>query len=101
MKVLFVCNQNKNRSKLAEELFKDRFETKSAGLFNETPITKHQLNWADIVVVMEDLQRTEIAKRFPKEYLNKRIASLNIPDVYNYNQSALKNILEQRMKELF
>ncbi|MEK6857829.1 MAG: phosphotyrosine protein phosphatase [Nanoarchaeota archaeon] len=101
MNVLFVCNQNKNRSKLAEELFKDRFETKSAGLFNETPLNNSQLNWADTVIVMEDLQRTEISKRFPKEYLSKKIICLNIPDVYIYGQPELKDILERKMKELF
>ena len=31
MKVLFICNQNENRSKTAEELFKNRYKTKSAG----------------------------------------------------------------------
>ena len=40
MKVLFVCNQNENRSKTSEELFKGRFQTKSAGLYNEKPVTE-------------------------------------------------------------
>ncbi len=35
MKVLFICNQNENRSKTAEELFKGKFETTSAGLYKE------------------------------------------------------------------
>ena len=73
MKVLFVCNQNENRSKKAELLFKVEFETQSAGLFNNAPLKKSQLEWADIVFVMEDFQRNEIAKRFPKEYMQKRI----------------------------
>ena len=63
MKVLFICNQNENRSKTAEELFKGRIETKSAGLYNEKPVSEKQLSWADLVVVMEDEQRTEISKR--------------------------------------
>ena len=68
MKVLFICNQNQNRSKTAEEIFSERFQTKSAGLFNKKPVTKNQLEWADLVVVMEDFQRQEIAERFPKQY---------------------------------
>ena len=31
MKVLFICNQNQNRSKTAENMFKGKFETKSEG----------------------------------------------------------------------
>ncbi len=100
MKVLFVCNQNQDRSKTAEELFKDEFETKSAGLYNETPLTKEQLVWADLVVVMEDIQRTEISKRFPKEYLQKRIISFNIDDIYQYNQPELINLLNQKILQL-
>jgi len=75
MKVLFVCNQNENRSKTAEKLFKDRFKTKSAGLYNEKPISEKDISWAD-VVVMDDGQRSEISKRFPKQYMQKQIISL-------------------------
>lgn len=101
MKVLFICNQNQNRSKTAEELFKNKFEVKSAGLYNEKPVTKSQLEWADIIVVMEDEQRKELGKRFPTPYLKKRIISLNIPDVYSYGQPQLINILKSKMSELF
>ena len=89
MKVLFICNQNENRSKTAEELFRDRFETKSAGLFNNNPVSEKDISWADIIFVMEDKQITEISKRFPKEYMQKKILSLNVPDVYHYNQPEL------------
>ena len=101
MKILFICNQNQNRSKTAEVLFKDRYETKSAGLFNEKPVSAKEIEWADIVIVMEELQRTEISKRFPEHYLQKRIVSLNVPDVFHFNQPELINILKSRMEELF
>lgn len=101
MKLLFICNQNENRSKTAEEVFKDRFNTRSAGLFNNNPVSENDVSWADVIIVMEDEQRKEIGKRFPKYYLQKRIISLNIPDTYYYKQSSLINILESKMKELF
>jgi predicted protein tyrosine phosphatase len=100
MKVLFICNQNRHRSKTAEELFKSRLEAKSAGLYSENPVTEKQIEWADFVVVMEDFQRTELAKRFPEQYLKKRIVSLGIPDQFNYNQPELIELLESRMQEL-
>jgi len=101
MKVLFVCNQNQNRSKTAEEIFKDKFQTKSAGLYNAKPVTEKQISWADIVMVMEDEQRSEIAKRFPNIYMKKRIISLNIPDIYHYNQPELIMILKSKVEEFF
>ncbi|HYD03239.1 MAG TPA: phosphotyrosine protein phosphatase [Alphaproteobacteria bacterium] len=99
MRILFVCNQNQNRSKTAEEIFRNRFETKSAGLYNEHPVKSTDLEWADIVCVMEDSQRTELSKRFPKEYLHKRIVSLDIPDVYKYNQDKLIDILKTNFEQ--
>ena len=100
MKVLFICNQNENRSKTAEELFKVKFETKSAGLYNENPVSEKQLSWADLVVVMEDEQRTEISRRFPKLYMQKKILSLNIPDSYYHNQPELIKTLKSKIKQL-
>ncbi|MFH1211189.1 MAG: phosphotyrosine protein phosphatase [archaeon] len=101
MKVLFICNQNENRSKTAEEIFKNRFETKSAGLYNEKPVTEKQVSWADVVVVMEEEQRTEIGKRFPKQYMQKRILNLDIPDIYHHNQPELIDELKNKIKNLF
>ena len=89
MKLLFICNQNQHRSKTAEKLFRNQFETKSAGLYNETPVTLEQLTWADIVVVMEPEQRIELLKRFPVNTLQKRVLCLNISDAYHYNQPEL------------
>lgn len=100
MNILFICNQNQNRSKTAEEIFKDRFNVKSAGLYNERPVTAKQISWADIIIVMEEGQRSEIAKRFPKQYVSKRILSFDIPDTYHYNQPKLISILKSKIDEL-
>ena len=97
MKVLFICNQNENRSKTAEELFKDKFKTKSAGLYNNKPVSEKEISWADVIVVMEDKQRSELAKRFPKLYMQKRILSLDILDNYYYKQPELIDILKYKI----
>ncbi len=89
VKVLFVCNQGRHRSRTAAELFAKEFETAYAGLYSDRPVTERQLAWADLVLVMEDAQRTELSKRFPKLYLQKRILSLDVPDVYSYGQPEL------------
>jgi predicted protein tyrosine phosphatase len=100
MKVLFICNQNENRSKTAEELFSSQFETKSAGLYNEEPVNEKQLDWADTIIVMEESQRKELSKRFPKQYLKKQILCLSVPDVYFYNQPELIEVLKEKMSKL-
>lgn len=101
MKLLFICNQNKNRSKTAEEIFRNKFETRSAGLYSAKPVTEKQIAWADAVIVMDELQRREIGRRFPKQYMQKRIISLDIPDVYHYNQPELIKMLISRINALF
>ena len=100
MKVLFICNQNQNRSKTAEELFRNKYETKSAGLFNNRPVSKKQIEWADLIIVMDDNQRSEIAKRFPKLYMQKRILSLNIGDIYSYGDIRLIEELNKKMMQI-
>ena len=99
MNILFICNQNQNRSKKAQELFNDKFNTQSAGLYNSTPVNEKQLSWADVVVVMEEDHRSEVAKRFPKQYMQKRILSLDIPDIYDFHDSKLVSVLNNKMKE--
>ncbi|MEK6809167.1 MAG: phosphotyrosine protein phosphatase [Nanoarchaeota archaeon] len=99
MNALFICNQNKHRSKTAELLFQGRFNVKSAGLHGGKLVTKTELEWADIVFVMEEEQRHEVAKRFPAEYLHKRILNLDIPDIYTFNQPRLAKLLQHKIDE--
>lgn len=97
MKVLFICNQNKHRSKTAEEVFKRRWKTRSAGLYNECPVTQKDMEWADSIMVMEKEQRKVLAQRFPDVYLKKQILCLDIPDIYQYNQEELKDALKAKV----
>ena len=99
MNILFICNQNMYRSKTAEDLFKGVLSVKSAGLYNN-PVTADQLEWADLVLVMEEEQRIEVGKRFPKQYLKKRILSLDIPDIYCYNQPELIELLKKKTEAI-
>ena len=102
-KLLFVCNVNINRSPSAAELFKDRFETRSAGLseLSKIQLNKELLEWSNIVVVMEEWMRTEISIRFPREYMQNKIISLEIPDVYSYMQPELVNLLKEKINMVY
>lgn len=100
MKLLFICNQNENRSKTAEFIFKNKFKTRSAGLYNNKPVSKKDISWADTIMVMEEAQEEEIARRFPKEYMKKRILNLDIPDIFKFNQPELIDVLKVKVPEL-
>jgi len=100
MNILFVCNQGKNRSKTAAELFSGRFQTASAGLYSAKPATQPQLGQAHVIMVMEEKHRREIAKRFPLIYMQKQILVLGIPDIYRYGQLELVQLLNVRISEL-
>lgn len=101
MRVLFVCNQNKYRSKTAELVFRDRCEVKSAGLYGGKLLSREDITWADTIAVMDEEQRHELVKRFPYESLQKRIVSLDISDVYGFNQETLRVALLKKAEVLF
>jgi predicted protein tyrosine phosphatase len=91
---LFVCNQGQNRSKTAAELFNGKF----ASLYNlKSILTKQLLEESNIIYVFEEEQREEIAKRFPAQYIKKKIINLDIPDLYQYNQPELIKILKDKL----
>ena len=100
MNILFICNQGRNRSKTAAQLFSGRFQTASAGLYSDTPVTQSQLGRADVIIVMEEKHRAEIAKRFPAVYLQKRILVLEISDIYRHGQLELARLLRLKMPKL-
>ena len=99
MKVLFICNANLQRSPTAEEIFKDEFETKSAGVHPEArvPVTKAALEWADMIFVMEAWHKQVIQEWFPD--IKKRIIVLGIPDQYYNMEPELITLLRKKVKE--
>ncbi len=99
-RLLFVCSQNKLRSPTAEAIFADHpgIEVDSAGLNNdaEVPLSEDQLQWADVILVMENAHRSRLNKKFKHALAGKRVAVLNIPDEYDYMDDELVRILRQR-----
>jgi len=61
--ILVVCGRNKKRSRTAESILKNdmRFSIRSAGLSSksERKISENDLNWADLVFVMENGYRAK------------------------------------------
>ena len=98
LKILFVCTQNRLRSPTAERIFSEdpRLEVRSAGVDKDSavPVSLELLEWADLVFVMEKRQRNIIHKKFKDLYRRKRIICLYIPDIYEYMDPDLIDLLK-------
>jgi len=79
-KLLFLCSRNKLRSPTAEDLFRDYpgIEVDSAGLSKDAcvPLSSEQVEWADIIIVMEAIHRQRLNQNFSPLLKNKHIAVL-------------------------
>jgi predicted protein tyrosine phosphatase len=102
--ILFICGANKLRSPTAEQLFSRylNIETDSAGLNAEADVrvSPEQIEWADVIFVMEKSMRTKLAKQFRKHLGSKRVVCLDIPDKYTYMQAELVVLLEKKVRPL-
>ena len=92
-KLLFICAQNRLRSPTAEQVFSnwENLECDSAGLAPDAtvPLSTEQIDWADIIFVMERAHRNKLAKKFRPHLKNKRIVTLGIPDDFDFMQEEL------------
>lgn len=99
-RILFLCSQNKLRSPTAEAIFADHpaVEVDSAGLNPdaEVPLSEEQVEWADLILVMEKTHRHRLNRKFKAALRGKRVAVLDIPDDYDFMEPALVALLKAR-----
>ncbi|WP_321924628.1 low molecular weight protein tyrosine phosphatase family protein [Burkholderia sp. BCC1998] len=99
-RALFICSRNRLRSPTAEAVFAagPGVETDSAGLAPdaETRLSAEQLEWAEIVFVMERAHQAKLHARFGARLKQKKIVCLDIPDRYAYMQPELVALLERK-----
>ncbi|MGY3589564.1 putative protein tyrosine phosphatase [Bradyrhizobium sp. USDA 4341] len=99
--VLFVCSANRLRSPTAEQVFSTwpGVETDSAGISSGASVllSSEQIDWADIIFVMEKTHRNKLRSRFRSHLNNKRVICLDIPDDYEFMDPVLVRMLENRV----
>jgi predicted protein tyrosine phosphatase len=99
-RVLFLCSRNRLRSPTAERVFGTwpNLEVDSAGLADDaaTVLTAEQLDWAELIVVMEAAHRRRLQSRHRTRLRGKRIVCLDVPDNYSYMQPELIELLLRR-----
>lgn len=98
-RVLFICSRNRLRSPTAEKVFAivPGVEVDSAGLAPdaECALSADQVEWAEIVFVMERAHRAKLTQTFKRLLNGKKVVSLDIPDNYAFMQPELVTLLER------
>jgi predicted protein tyrosine phosphatase len=96
-RVLFLCSRNRLRSPTAEQVFGTwpGLEVDSAGLAEdaEVMLTTEQLDWAELIMVMEASHRRRLHARHRGHLKGKRVICLDIPDDYDFMQLELIALL--------
>ena len=99
-RVLFVCSRNKLRSPTAESVFGGPdIETDSAGLAPDADcvLSVEQVEWADLIFVMEKQHRVKLKQRFAASLQGKKVVCLDVPDRYQFMQPELVTLLQQKV----
>jgi predicted protein tyrosine phosphatase len=100
IRTLFLCQYNQRRSATAERVFaKDPgLDVRSAGTSDEALVRVNQrmLEWADVVFVMEDRQRSALDRMFPGHPALERVVCLDIQDNYHFLDPELVTLLRDR-----
>lgn len=99
MNFLFVCSRNQWRSPTAERVISEYagIHTRSAGTSRHAKhtISKQDVLWADVIMVMEYHHKKQIMMSFRKELHHKTVIVLDIPDDYHYMDVALIELIHE------
>ncbi len=101
VRILFVCSENRLRSPTAAAVFSelDGVDAISAGTNKdcECPVSGDLIEWADVVLVMENSHRNKISRRFRDLLRDKKLAVLDIPDIFEFMDPMLVALLKARV----
>ncbi len=104
LKILFVCAKNQWRSPTAAAIYRNdaRLSVQSAGLSKQSPcpISAKLLEWADVVMVMENDHTSRIRDRYRGQMRLPEIISLDIPDDYPLMDKTLIGIIKHNVEEV-
>jgi predicted protein tyrosine phosphatase len=92
------------RSPTAEQVFATwpGVETDSAGLHSSARVvlSPEQIDWADLIVVMEERHRAQLSKGYRKHLKAKRVVCVDVPDKFPFMDPSLVAQLETKVGPL-
>lgn len=98
-KILFVCTANLDRSPTAEKMYQKvkGLDVKSAGIHGSSQciLTGDLLEWADLILVMEDHHKEYIINWMPE--IAQKIIVLGIPNNYLFDETNLKKQIRSKV----
>jgi predicted protein tyrosine phosphatase len=96
LRILFICSRNRWRSPTAEGVYRNdpRVEVRSAGVSSAArrQVSERDLEWADLILVMEHGHARQIRERF-RELDLPNLQSLDIPDEYQFGDGELVKLI--------
>jgi predicted protein tyrosine phosphatase len=100
-KLLFVCSLNQHRSPTAERLYRgfEGYEARSVGADPRAraPVKQADIEWADLVFVMEPKHLQALRRQFKPALAGKRLICLHIPDTYGFMAFGLIETLKEKL----
>lgn len=91
--LLFICSRNQWRSPTAEKIYKNKpmINARSAGTSPNARrcVSAADIQWADIIFVMETKHKSKILVDYPGESKQKKIVVMGIEDNYQYMDEEL------------
>lgn len=97
--ILFICSRNQWRSPTGEQVWRNTPElsVRSAGTSPRAKrtVSVKDIQWADVIFVMEEKHRSRLKAKFTKLLDYKDIQLLDIPDEYQYMDEELVEIMKQ------
>lgn len=98
--VLFVCSRNQWRSPTAERVWRNEpgVNVRSAGTASSARrrLQLADIQWADLILVMEEKHKSRIRADFRQSVARKRIVVLDVPDEYQFMDPELIEILQAK-----
>jgi predicted protein tyrosine phosphatase len=100
IRVLFVCGKARARSPTAAQIFAEweGVQTDFGGISRDADdaLSADQIDWADLILVMERRHLTRLSDRFGRRLNGKRMITLGIADRYKFMQPELIQELQAR-----
>ncbi len=101
--LLFICGKNQWRSPTAARIYANdpRIQVRSAGvsLKSVRSVTLKDIEWADLILVMEKKHRSRLQELFPEGEFPV-IKSLEIPDDYPFMDPELIELLREGVESI-